>query len=82
MSDQNEKLELDVSIRGSNQGALVEGGIQIQETDLKVSLNDDLLWDECQSFDFNNPPIDSEKLSIGFNISGNLRAKGLRQDDK
>ena len=64
MNDENENLELDVSIRGSNQGALIEGGIQIQETDLKVSLNDDLLWDECQSFDFNNPPIDSEKLSM------------------
>ena len=63
MNDQNEQL-LDVAIKGKVSGGLTESGIKIQETDIKLFLRDDTLWDECIPFDFNNPPIDPEKISM------------------
>ena len=60
MNDKN--TELDVAIKGKG-GGLVESGIEIQETDIKLSLKDDTLWEECRQFDFNNPPIDPEKIA-------------------
>ena len=63
MNDKNEQL-LDVSIKGKASGGLTESGIKIQETDIKLSLKDDTLWDECVPFDFSNPPVDPEKISM------------------
>jgi len=65
MNDKNEQL-LDVSIKGKVSGGLTESGIKIQETDIKLSFKYDTLWDECIPFDFNDPPIDPEKLSMAM----------------
>ena len=53
MIDQKEQL-LDVSIKSGLRQGLSESGIEIQETDIKLFLRDDTLWDECIPFDFNN----------------------------
>ena len=51
--------------RADNIG-LVEDSIKIEETDLDIKFNDDYLWDELPMFDFNNPPVDPEKLSMAM----------------
>jgi len=57
--------ELDVGIKGKGQG-LQPDGFEIKETDLDIKLKDDTLWDECIPFDFNDPPVDPEKLSMAM----------------
>jgi|TARA_R110002074_G_scaffold235634_1_gene407494 peptide deformylase len=53
--------QLDTSGKG-----LEASGFEIEETDIKLVMNDDYLWDELPLFDFNNPPIDPEKLSMAM----------------
>ena len=59
--------KLDVSLDGRTDGiGLEEGSFEIKETDIDMQLKDDYLWNVCERFDFNNPPVDPEKLSMAM----------------
>ena len=45
---------------------LEASGFEIEDTDIKLKMNDDYLWDEVPQFDFANPPVDPEKLSMAM----------------
>ena len=64
-TDLGKKIKETLDGRVDNIG-LVEDGIKIEETDLDIKFNDDYLWDELPMFDFNNPPVDPEKLSMAM----------------
>jgi peptide deformylase len=64
-TDMGLKIKETLDGRVDNIG-LVEDGIQIKETDLDISLKDDYLWDVLPKFDFDNPPVDPEQLSMAM----------------
>ena len=59
--------ELDVALKGRTDNlGLEESGFEIKETDFNLQLNDDLLWDVCERFNFQDPPVDPEKFSMAM----------------
>ena len=45
---------------------LEASGFEIEDTDIDLKMNDDYLWDEVPLFDFANPPVDPENLSMAM----------------
>ena len=64
-TDLGKQIKETLTGRTDNVG-LVEDGIEIENSDLEIKMLDDHLWDKCERFDFDNPPIDPIKLSMAM----------------
>jgi peptide deformylase len=61
-----EKIKEQLSTVMDNSKGLQASGFKIKETDLDIKLQDDYLWDVCEQFNFEDPPVDPEKFSMAM----------------
>ena len=61
-----EKIKEQLSTVMDNSKGLQASGFKIKETDLDIKLQDDYLWDVCEQFNFQDPPVDPEKFSMAM----------------
>ena len=61
-----DKIKEQLSTVMNNSKGLQASGFKIKETDLDIKLQDDYLWDVCEQFNFQDPPVDPEKFSMAM----------------